>query len=86
MGLIAPAVRESARAVSIKCPVGRLLRALDKGDAAELRAALTDPDVRHVDVERALRSRAVVDKYPTAPRPNAQAVSAHRQGACKCPA
>jgi hypothetical protein len=68
---------QTARRSGPPCTIGTALARLPKDEAADLRAALADPDARHTAIARALHEIDLDIRADT--------VGRHRRGDCDCP-
>lgn len=76
MGIMDRIAAEQQRAKPNRCPVGRAMDALTKGDREQLREALDNYDYPHTVIASVLTGEGH--------KTSADAVGKHRKGACGC--
>jgi hypothetical protein len=77
MGLLDDIRDQQAHSHATKCSVFLAQQAMDKGDSADLAAAMADPGITAAAISRALKARTV--------NVGQQAIARHRRGLCGCP-
>jgi len=78
-GFLEDAAKASSGYRARGCQVGAMLNELDESDAAQVRHAISRPELTASSIYQALRSRLGDDITPSQ-----YTINRHRRGLCKC--